>query len=194
MYSMPAGSSTEDDQTIPLAVDLDGTLIRTDMMQESALCRLRAAPLAALRWPLWLTCGRAYFKQRLAEGYTFDPAALPYNGPLLEWLQEQRQTGRRLVLCTASDQTLARAIADHLGLFDEVMASNGVTNLRAEAKAAALVERFGARGFDYAGNSKDDCAVWRQARYAIVVNASARVLRRARQQSDVQAVFERQRT
>jgi phosphoserine phosphatase len=193
MPPMTADPLPEGDQAIPLVVDLDGTLIRTDMLQEALLCRLRAAPLSALRWPFWLLRGRAHLKQRLAEDWAFDPAVLPYNGPLLQWLRAQRQAGRRLVLCTASDQTQARIIAEHLGLFDEVMASDGTTNLRAEAKAAALVARFGAQGFDYAGNSTDDLTVWQQARRAIVVNASARVLRRARQQFDVQPVFERQR-
>ena len=192
MHATTAAPSPEDDLAIPLVVDLDGTLIRTDMLQESAVKRFRAEPLSALRWPLWLARGRAYLKQRLIEGIAFDPAALPYNGSLLDWLQTQRQAGRRLVLCTASDQALARLIADHLGLFDEVMASDGRTNLKSEAKATALVQRFGARGFDYAGNEGADFAVWRQARRAIVVNARAVVERHARERFDVQTSFERQ--
>ena len=190
---MTAGPSDEGAQNLPLAVDLDGTLIRTDMLCESALARLRAAPLSALRWPFWLMRGKAYLKRRLSEGVAFDPAVLPYHQPLLDWLRAQRQAGRPLALCTASDRAVAQAIADHLGLFDEVIASDGATNLKGQAKADALCARFGPRGFDYAGNDAADFAVWRQARRAIVVNASAAVLRRARSQLDAQPVFERER-
>jgi 4-hydroxybenzoate polyprenyltransferase/phosphoserine phosphatase len=184
---------TQDDRAIPLVVDLDGTLIRADMLHESAVRRFRADPLSLPRWPLWLARGKAYLKQRLTEGIAFDPAALPYNGALLDWLQTQRQAGRRLVLCTASDQHLAQAIADHLGLFDEVLASDGNVNLKAEAKAAALTARFGPRGFDYAGNDEADFAVWSAARRAIVVNASGALERRARARFDVQTAFGRER-
>lgn len=194
---MTDGFPDEGAKNVPLAVDLDGALIRTDMLGESALAGFRAAPLSALRWPLWLARGKAHLKRRLAENFAFDPAALPYHQPLLDWLRQQKQAGRALALCTASDQAVAQAIADHLGLFDEVIASDGNANLKGQAKADALCARFGPRGFDYAGNDAADLAVWRQARRAIVVNASAAVLRRARQQAaGAQAeplAFERER-
>ena len=109
----------------------------------------------------------------------FRSAALPYNLPLLDWLKEQRAAGRRLILCTATDRSIADNIAAHLGVFDEVMASDGVTNLAGSNKAAALEARFGAHGFDYAGNSSADLAVWRRARRAIVVNGSTRLTAQA---------------
>ena len=183
---------TAEDLATPLVVDLDGTLIRTDMLHESAVKRFRADPLGMWRWPLWLAEGKARLKQRLSEGLEFDPAALPYNGPLLAWLEAQRQAGRRLVLCTASDQAVARDIAEHLGLFDEVMASDGATNLKADAKAAALVQRFGARGFDYAGNDEADFPVWQKARRAVIVNAKGSVEQRARQRFAGATVFARE--
>jgi hypothetical protein len=156
----------------PLVVDLDGTLIHTDMLHESALNVLRTNPLATLLIPLWLAQGKASLKAHLANRTDFDPGALPYNLPLLDWLNIQRAAGRSLILCTASDQSVADAISSHLGVFDEVMASNGVLNLAGHHKAEALVERFGEGGFDYAGNSRADIAVWNRSRRAVVVNAS----------------------
>ena len=164
----------------PLVVDLDGTLIHTDMLHEHALRLLRDRPLDVLRIPAWLSQGKAALKQRLARLIQVDPALLPYNEPLLAWLRDQRRAGRTLVLCTASDRTVADAIAAHLGLFDDVIASDGVTNLAGAHKAEHLVSRFGAQGFDYAGNSHADLAVWAKARHAIVVGASAGLLARAR--------------
>src|SRR5207302_2386459 len=79
--------------------------------------------------------------------------SLPYNSDLLEWLIKQRANGRKLILCTASDRSIAESIAQHLSLFDEVMASDGATNLAGTNKALALEKRFGDGGVDYVGNS-----------------------------------------
>ncbi len=174
---------------IPLAVDLDGTLILTDTLHESAVRALRSHPLQTLQIPLWLAQGKAHLKQRLANLTDFDASALPYNHALIVWLKEQRALGRHLVLCTASDHSMADAIERRPGIFDEVMASDGVRNLSARHKAAALKERFGHQGFDYAGNSVDDLPVWSEARHAIVVNAPASVQRQARQRCEVEKEF-----
>ncbi len=175
--------------SMPLVVDLDGTLIRTDMLHESVLRVLRDSPGSALRIPFWLSRGKAALKERLAALVDIDPASLPYNADLLEWLKVQKAEGRKLILCTASDKTLAFAIAKHLTIFDEVMASDGVTNLAGPNKATALSERFGQAGFDYAGNSNADIAVWRCARNAIVVNAPASLTKAARGCCKVERVF-----
>jgi 4-hydroxybenzoate polyprenyltransferase/phosphoserine phosphatase len=173
----------------PLAVDLDGTLILTDTLHESAVRALRARPLSVLQIPFWLAQGKAALKQRLSALTDFDAAALPYNEPLLEWLRAEHAQGRKLILCTAADTSMAHAVAEHTGIFDEVMASDGHHNLSAENKGAALEARFGRGGFDYAGNSSADLPVWRRSRRAIVVNASASVEQQARAVSEVERVF-----
>lgn len=164
----------------PLVVDLDGTLIQTDMLHETTLLLFKSAPWTAMAVPLWLLRGKASMKQRIAAQVTPDYTSLPYPEALMNWLREQRATGRRMVLCTASDQRIADGVAAHLGLFDEVLASDGQVNLSGEAKAARLVERFGDQGFDYAGNSSDDVPVWQRAREAIVVAARPSVAAAAR--------------
>lgn len=173
----------------PIVVDLDGTLIRTDMLHESALRVMRDKPLHLLRIPFWLARGKAFLKSKLAGHTSFDPASLPYNQDLLAWLQEQRASGRRLILCTASDRAIADPIAAHIGLFDEVMASDGNSNLAGRNKAAALEERFGRGGFDYVGNSSADLHVWQGARRAIVVNAGERLSRQAGKLCEVEKEF-----
>lgn len=172
---------------VPLVIDLDGTLVRADLLHESALHLLRDDPLAALRIPLWLAQGRAALKAQIAQRVELDAATLPYHRPLVEWIRAERAQGRHTVLCTASNQRYADAVAAHLGVFDEVLASDAQTNVSARRKAQLLVERFGAHGFDYAGNSADDLQVWPQARRAIVVNASAAVAAEARQRFEVSA-------
>ncbi|MCS6921110.1 MAG: UbiA family prenyltransferase [Elioraea sp.] len=157
---------------LPLCVDLDGTLLRTDTLVEGVvrlgLGRRLAQALVAL------ARGRAAFKAAVAEGAPLDPSRLPYNEQLVAWLAEQKRAGRRLVLATAANERVARAIADHLGLFDEVIASGAEHNLKGSAKAAALVDRFGQGGFSYVGDSAADAAVWRRAGAAVLVGPAAR--------------------
>jgi len=157
---------------VALCVDLDGTLIHSDLLLESFLLLIKDNPLYLLLVPFWLLGGKARLKREIASRVKLDGAALPYTKPLVAWLREQKAAGRQLWLCTASDESLAHAVADHLGFFDGVLASNGQTNLSGSNKAAALVAKFGEKGFDYCGNEKVDMRVWPHARGAIVVNAS----------------------
>jgi 4-hydroxybenzoate polyprenyltransferase/phosphoserine phosphatase len=165
----PEGSSSPG---VPLCVDLDGTLIRSDLLYEG-LARLSKERLFLLiQAPFWLSKGRAGFKREIANRVAFEPSSLPYDERLIGFLRQEKSRGRRLVLATASDRIWAERVAAHLGIFDDVMGSDGATNLKGEAKARALVERFGEKGFDYAGNGATDRPVWRKARRAIAVNAS----------------------
>lgn len=173
----------------PLVVDLDGTLIHTDMLHESCIRVARDKPLSLLSVPFWLLKGKAHLKEQLSSKTNFNPQVLPYNGELLEWLKEQQSRGRQLVLCTASDCTVATPIAEEVGIFDDVIASDGVINLAGDRKAQALEERFGLKGFDYVGNSSTDLPVWSKARKAIVVNGSKKLLVKAEKIAQVDKVF-----
>jgi 4-hydroxybenzoate polyprenyltransferase len=163
----------------PLCVDLDGTLISSDVLFESLLLLLKRNPLYLLCLPLWLIRGRAALKAEIAARVQLNPAALPYNRAFVEWLESERRTGRSLWLCTAADERLAVGIAAHLGIFEGVLASDGNTNLSGTNKAAQLVQRFGAGSFDYCGNERKDIAVWQRARGAIVVSGGPRLEREA---------------
>lgn len=174
---------------LPLVVDLDGTLIETDMLHESALKAFRNRIWDVVQFPLWLSQGKAALKRALAERSSFDASLLPYNAPFLAWLKQEKARGRSLVLCTASDELIAKPIAVYLDIFDEVMASNGSINLAGINKAEALEARFGKKGFDYAGNSRADLAIWARAHGAIVVNASKALEHQARELCVVERIF-----
>lgn len=160
-----------------LCVDLDGTLLRSDLLYESLLAMVSRNPLLVLLLPFWLLRGKANLKRQIALRGQIPAAALPYDERVLAYLRDTPQRPR--VLCTASDLLLVQPISDHLGLFEEVIASDGTCNIAGSAKATALVERFGRHGFDYMGNHAVDLAVWRHAKGAIVVNASARLASQA---------------
>ena len=161
----------------PLVVDLDGTLIKSDLLLETLVQAIRHAPWVAIAAPFWLLRGRAYLKRQLASRAPVDPANLPYDDALLAELRRERAAGRSLVLATAADAAAAQRVADHLGLFDRVMGSDGIHNLKGERKAQALKEAFGAKGFDYAGNDRFDLPCWRMASAAIVAGGSSSLAR-----------------
>lgn len=174
----------------PLCVDLDGTLIKTDTFAQALLLLIRTRPGALLKIPSWVKSGLAAFKQTVAQEVQLDPVALPYHQELLDFLQREKEKGRELILATASDQSVARRVADHLGLFSDVIASDGTVNLKAERKRDALIARFGEKGFDYVGNATDDLIVWQAANEIIVVNPCESV-RRALREENIQLFEDR---
>jgi 4-hydroxybenzoate polyprenyltransferase/phosphoserine phosphatase len=175
--------------SFPLVVDLDGTLVRSDLLLESALLFIRAHPWSFLRLLLWLLQGKAYLKAQLAIAVKIEVATLPYETKVINLIHAEKAKGRTIILATASHKVYADAIAAHLGLFDQVMATEGELNLSAGKKRDRLLASYGNAGFDYAGNSKDDLLVWRVARYAYVVNPEIGVLARAKKQGNVQELI-----
>ena len=168
------------DTDIPLVVDVDGALLKTDLLIESAFVLLTRKPWLAVRLPFWLTSGKAFLKQQIANRCELPADAHPWNDDVLELIRAARANGRRVFLASASDEKFIREIADHLGSLDGIFASNGITNLSHERKAQWLVEAFGRKGFDYVGNSRDDLPVWAAAREAIVVNPRPAMVAAAR--------------
>lgn len=167
-------------ETYPLVVDLDGTLIHTDMLHESVIALLRQNPIKVFSLPFWLMRGKAFLKRSIAEHSDMQVESLPFNHALIEYLQQEKARGRKLVLCTASDSRWAAAIADQLQIFDEVYASDGLINLSQTRKAEKLQAVFGEQGFEYVGNSSDDMPVWKVAKSGVVVNASHDIDKKAR--------------
>lgn len=174
---------------VPLCVDLDGTLIRTDTMWEAMRWLVKRNPLRFFSFFIWWAHGRAYLKRQLASRAQLDIPALPYHNGFIEWLKQEKASGRKLVLVTAADQSMGQRVADHVQLFDEVIGSNGCENLRGHIKREHLTKRFGKGGYDYAGNSSVDLQVWPDVHAAIVVNARPGVVDRARRIARVDRVF-----
>ncbi|MES2817389.1 MAG: UbiA family prenyltransferase [Pseudomonadota bacterium] len=174
----------------PLVIDLDGTLLRSDILLESGLAFIKARPTRLLAPLAWLFKGKANLKQRLAEAAELDVSCLPYDPAVLDLIETERSTGRPIVLATASNRRYAEQIAAHLQVFDQVLASDAQTNLTDKAKRDCLVATFGEQGFDYVGNSRDDLSVWAAARYAYIANPEPGVLARATTLGNVAQVLD----
>lgn len=176
---------------VPLVIDLDGTLLQSDLLAESFLGLLKQSFFSVLKVPVWLTSGKAAFKAKIAQIVDLDISVLPFNKEILEWLRQEKATGRKLILSTASNEKYANQVAEYLGIFDEVHASDMYYNLTSTHKRDRCVELYGEHGFDYAGNSMADISVWRASARAIVVHPGPGVLGRAQNVADIQRVFEK---
>jgi 4-hydroxybenzoate polyprenyltransferase len=180
--SAPAPLSLSTRSDLPICVDLDGTLLRTDSLYELLFAFVRSAPW---RLPLlfaWLFRGRAYLKRRLSEERSLTVGTLPYREDLVNFLSAESERGRQIVLVTGADETLARRVAAHLTIFSGVIGTNGNVNLTGAAKLAAIRRYLNNRPFVYAGDSHVDFHVWKGSEAAIVVNRSSSYLRALRRQ------------
>lgn len=169
----PSGESLR-----PLVVDLDGTLLKTDLLVESFLHLLARHPGKALGALFALARGKAALKAKLAEQALLDIATMPMDTAVLALIAERRAAGGEVVLASASDERYVRAVADHLGGFDRVMGSRDGHNLSGPNKAAALVAAFGEGGFDYIGNARADLPIWEKGHTAYLAGGSGSLARK----------------
>ena len=132
----------ETGKSVPLVVDLDGTVVRTDLLIESLFALIKKNPFYVLFIPFWLLKGRAFLKREVTHRVTLDVTALPYNRDFLAHLRAEHAQGRTLVLATGNDEKIAHQVADHLQLFDRILASNGSLNLSHRHKQERLVKVF----------------------------------------------------
>ncbi|MHB8354911.1 MAG: UbiA family prenyltransferase [Burkholderiales bacterium] len=176
------------DQERPLCVDLDGTLICTDLLAEALLSLLKQRPWTLLLLPLWFLRGKAYLKNEVARRVTIDPATLPYREDVLEYLRAECARGRRLILATAAARLYATQMATHIGLFSDVFATDTV-NLKGTRKAECLVAIFGTQCFDYMGDSHADLAIVPFAHETLLVAPSASLLGQATAIGRISKVF-----
>lgn len=176
---MSTGKATPERPEPPLVVDIDGTLVRGDLLVEGAVRLLAVSPLGALALPFRAVAGRAALKRRVAEAVPLAPETLVLNPVVVDEIAAARSAGREVWLASAADELAVAPLAEAVGATG-FFASDGRTNLAGDAKAAVLVERFGEGGFDYIGNERRDLSVWKRARRAIGVDLSPRLARAVR--------------
>lgn len=155
-------------------VDLDQTLARIDLLEERLLLEsLRSVPLSTQAISWLLQGGRARLKIEIAERHPINPIHLPYNEALLEFLRSKHAQGVRLVLATAAPRVWAEAIAQHLGIFDHVLATDRQSgNLKGRRKLESILKDANGAPFGYAGDAHCDRPILEAAQMPIVVGTS----------------------
>lgn len=174
----------------PLCVDVDGTLLRTDLLLESVLGLIKQDPLAVFRLPYWALQGKAQLKSKIAERVDLDVGSLPFNQNVLAYVRNEHRKGRPIILASASHTKFIDALAGHLECVDSSMATTAGLNLRGADKAMKLCEKYGEKGFEYIGNSTVDFPVWERAGYVSVVATNERFTRSVRDRFAIEKVFE----
>lgn len=170
--------------SLPLVLDLDGTVLRTDLFLEGLVLAVRRKPWLILLLPFWLLLGRAAMKRKVAEAAELRVDLLPLNDVVVAYAAECDAAGQPVFIASAADEDLARRVARRLGFVQDVLASDGRVNLKAASKAKALEDRF-PLGFAYAGDARADLPVWRAAAQGVYAGPSGRLERAAAQAVDV---------
>lgn len=182
-------SALDGDLAVPLVVDFDGTMHLSDLTWEGVFWVVKTRPwmLVKLGW-LYLWRGKATMKlelESLAEKYDWIPV-LPWEDRVLERIAQEKARGRTVVVVTGSTTRLVKRAVVAKGLDYEVVGTERAdVNLTGPRKAAALVARWGVKKFDYIGNSRDDWAVWKEGRYALVVGSNPKIRAGAAKVSEV---------
>ena len=164
---------------LPLVLDVDDALLRTDMLHETAVAYVKANPLRVFNLVLWLLKGKATLKRRLSESVPLDVDNLPVNEDLVALARQEHAEGRQVGLATAADELLTLRLARRFDFVDFVVASDGVENMKGARKAKALTERF-PDGFAYAGDSRSDLQVWSRAETIVLAGAAPATARKAK--------------
>ncbi|MDG2334292.1 MAG: UbiA family prenyltransferase [Myxococcota bacterium] len=170
-------ASPEETSDLVLVVDLDGTLIRSDLLWESIFAVLGRRPWVLLMIPFWWLGGRAALKGRMAELYAPVPESLPYRPEVLDYCRAAAANGRRLVLASASPLPWVQAVADFLGIFQGVLATEGDRNLKGAAKLEAIQDRLEGSPFAYIGDSPADKPIWQASEEALGAGLGRRARR-----------------
>ena len=176
-----------------IVVDLDNTLINTDILYELIICSIKKSPLTSLSLLYTLLRkGKESFKEKISECVNLNVASLPYNNQLINLLREKKISGKKIVLCTAVDKRITNCVAEYLNLFDEIITINGSVKNIEFNKREVLEYKFEKKGFDYVGNPSDDLEVYKSAKCSILINSNFATLKKIAEVSTVTKVFVKQ--
>ena len=152
---------------VPLIVLLDDSLLVSNPLSESVAALIGERPAMLLVIPVWLLKGCAHLKQQLSSRGSLNASLLPYHEEFWEWLKKERCRRTSIYMVTSAGESDARAIAEHLGVFDGF-----VPNYKhaGQSKTGTFSHRSGIfdEVFDYAGSSFVRSEMWSKKRSMFV--------------------------
>lgn len=184
----PEKSNDTQENNYPLYVDLDGTLIKSDLLYESVFSLLKINFFYIFLLPFWLLSGKAKLKQKIAQITDISAHLLPYNQPFLDFLKREKKRGRKLTLATASNKKYAESIAEHLGIFSAVISSDDTSNLSGSNKLK-MIKSLEIEQFTYAGNANIDLKIFKDCATAILVNPCKGLEKKTAKTTQIEHVF-----
>lgn len=178
------------DKKIALCVDLDGTLLKSDILYESILLLVKKRPWLLFLLPFWVMKGKVFLKKKMYDIISIDPCYMPYNQDVIEFIKKEKSHRTEVALATATWKPVAESIAKHLGLFDRVIGTEDNVNLRGENKLLELEKIYGKGQFDYMGDSSVDIPIWKSSNRAYLVNPDSSTEERAIKIGNVERIFQ----
>ena len=163
--------------TRPLILDVDGTFLKNDLTHEMILESIKRNPLVGF-WHLLIgITNKPLMKQHMVAriGDRLLQGDQPLEPTIVSLAKEAKAQGRSVYLCSGSEESLVKRLAAQHDFLDGAFGTSPTYNMTSENKAAFLKERF-PDGFDYAGNSTQDFAVWEEAQHAYGVRPPAGTL------------------
>ena len=138
-----------------LAVDLDNTLIKTDMIYVGLkfLLIYRIYLLPKLIW-LFLFNGKTYAKKYLFDITSYSIEKIIFNRSVIDFIKNNKEKYTYTILISGSYYKYVDAFSNYLGLFDFSVGTTLETNMISSNKTRYLEDKFGDLIFDYIGDSK----------------------------------------
>ena len=171
-----------------IIVDLDGTLLKTDMLCEAVVAKISKNFKETINiLKVLLLNNRLEFKNYAFKDNTIDINTLPFNQEVISKVKKLKKSGNKIYLVTASPTNIAIKINEALKIFDNVYGSTDEVNLKGEEKKKLLNKLFGKKNYHYFGNSKEDLHVWKDSGYAYLVNVSFKIKNKV---NDIRIPFE----
>ena len=155
---------------LPLVVDLEGALLRSNMLFELLVSALSVAPAQTVLAVKELSKGPYLFSRRLSEIAELDVETVPVREDFALFLRQESAAGREIYLISAEDQSIVEKISKRFAFFrtlDCQTRARGVTT--ATEKPAFLAKRF-PDGFVYAGCGTDDVFRSDAAKGAVIIS------------------------
>ncbi len=177
------------EKEIPIFVDLDETLIKTDIFWELLIYFIKQHPLKLYLLPVWLLRGRSVLKAELTNHVAIDVTVLPYNQQIINFLKKEKKKGRKLILASASPKKVVKKIAKYLNLFSDVIASDKKHNIKSRKKLEAIQEYNKNKPFGYIGDCGADVPIWKAANNVYVVTRWKLFAKKMKQQFRDAVVF-----
>ena len=153
-------------------VRLDETVLWGSLSQELVIKLLRENLLNIFLIMLWSLRGQAYCMYQVSMRVRLDPSLLVYREKLLDYLQEKKKQGVRLVLYSEATDNIVQMIARHLNIFHEALGSSPKRRLTPTRRLEWFRSRYGNHDFVLISSSLEDQPLWCNAAMTVLVNCS----------------------
>ncbi len=157
-----------------LVVDLDNSLLKIDLFKEVLGKSFLTKPLAFIKTLLLLFRSKALAKTYISKNVKIDSSILPFENILIKTISKYKEKKYDVTLATGASHNYAKAVSNHIRLFDRIIATNENVNNIGENKLQAIKNKIG-DNFIYIGDSAEDIPIWLHCKKAILIGHKPKI-------------------